>query len=160
MLARQRRVLVTDVLWWLQASTGRPTSRKLEATQPVWGDPAFPRGRRVIRRSGGEAFLKKEASQRLETCLEFNRRRQDCLRFHDRERKSGSCPDRGFHPDRAPSPSTIFLQTARPRPLPWTSRFARRMKGMNTRAWSSSVMPRPLSSILMTQSDPRCSAVT
>ena len=46
-----------DVLWWLQASTRRPTSRTLEATQPVWGDPAFPRRRGGVRRSGGEASL-------------------------------------------------------------------------------------------------------
>ena len=58
------RTLRTNAESWLltcfgllQASTRRSTNRTLEATQPVWGDPAFPRRRRRGRRSGGEAFL-------------------------------------------------------------------------------------------------------
>ena len=49
-----------------------------------------------------------------------------------------------------PISSTMFRQTARPRPVPGISRFARRLKGMNMRAWLSCAMPTPLSSTRMT----------
>ena len=42
-----------------------------------------------------------------------------------------------------PKPSMILLQTARPSPLPGTSRLPRRLNGMNIRTWSSGAIPRP-----------------
>src|ERR1700722_734992 len=57
-----------------------------------------------------------------------------------------------------PNPSTMFLQTARPRPVPGTSLSVSRTKGMNTRSWFARAIPTPLSSTLMTQFGPRFSA--
>jgi hypothetical protein len=59
----------------------------------------------------------------------------------------------------APPNSTMFLQTASPRPVPGMSRFASRVNGTNTRAWFSGAIPMPLSAILMIQSVPRRSAL-
>ena len=50
-----------------------------------------------------------------------------------REVKRRSQPEFGFYPDRAPDPSTIFLQMSRPMPVPGISSECKRVKRSNIR---------------------------